>query len=407
MVKSFSVPENYMKNLDDKHIDYGASYNTFDTTVDFFNLGKLADVSNSPEPYIAYILMSRPSFNIMSAEQTKVDVESYQNYRNLQSSPLTATYVNTKQGRSLLMSLSDYSQNVWLPVVTNKAASYTTNDIELKTYEKGNTYYGHMMKYARFSDEHKVATTMSIEFKNDRFMSILKLMYLWMSCIYLETRNGLLVPKLIYQQNAIIDYMGSMYYLVTRRDGSELVYWEKITGVMPIRAPFSMFSFSDQMIFNERFNIDFHCGIRSDPNDPSVLMDINFLSGDVYKDILRKSSVKDEPANNVINNKLTDEVRLTEGRKVPYFTSDLFAAHPYIVMQKTGSDVKYYLRWERGKAPWRGSKLVANKSTYAKTVLPLSNRTDRPPINAAPSIDDMASSILGGGGRSSGGGSGR
>lgn len=315
---------------------YGRSYTDFGKMVNYFNLSKLPDYDNMAEPYIAYIFMSRPMLNI-SAYGGVSDEYAAKNYQALQQNSMTAAYANDKYGKQLLHMLSEYSGNAWLPIITTKAMSYSVGDVELKTVEKGNTYFGHVLKYGKHSEDHKVSGTISIDFRNDRYLSILKTMYLWMCYIYIVSKSNSIQPKLINQRNAILDYPASLYYLITRRDGRELVYWEKLTGIFPIKSPLSIFSYSDNMILEDRVNIDFSYGIRSDPCDPNVLMDINFLSGDTYSNILSKSKT---------SGKLYSE-KFLNNKEAPFVKGDVYARNPYIQMKKlSDGSLKYYLGFE-------------------------------------------------------------
>lgn len=329
----------YQDNIDEQKLRYGRSYTDFDKTVDYFNLSRLPDYSNMAEPYISYILMSRPSLNIASNTMTgaNIDPNSTANLSNLKQNAMTSAFTNDEYGMKLLLSLSELSDNPWLPIITTKAMNYSVNDVELKTIDKGATYYGHVIKYGKHSEDHKVSGTLSIDFRNDRYLSILKMIYLWMCYIYQVSKNGSIQPKLIYQRNAVLDYAASIYYIVTRRDGRELVYWDKTVGVFPIRCPMSIFSSQDSMILEDKITIEFAYGIKSDPCDPAILMDINYLSGDSYSNILNKTQ----------NGAKLNDQKYLNNKEVPFVMGDVFAKNPYIQMKKTSAGrLKYYLQWE-------------------------------------------------------------
>lgn len=324
----------YIKDFKNKGIRYGWSYIDFDKMMSYFNLSKLPDYENAAEPYLSYILMSRPSLNLTS-----------DNLSALKSNAMSAAFTNDQYGYKMLKALGS-SATPWLPVFTTKAMSYSVTDFELKTVEKGNTYFGHVIKYGKHSEEHKIANTISIDFRNDRYLSILKMVYLWMVYIYQVSKNGSIVPTEENQQNGILDYAGSIYYLVTRRDGAELVYWEKLVGVYPIRCPFSIFSSNDAMILEDKFTIDFQYSIKADPCDPSILLDINFLSGDSY------STIESKMANGANSRKhggtsVLNAERFINNKEVPFVLGDVYAKNPYITVKKDSKGrLKYYLQWE-------------------------------------------------------------
>ena len=56
--------------------------------------------------------------------------------------------------------------------------SYAVQDAQIKTIEKGHTFYGHFIKYGKHSEEHKVANTISIDFRNDYYHSVLQTIWI-------------------------------------------------------------------------------------------------------------------------------------------------------------------------------------------------------------------------------------
>lgn len=346
----------YMSIMKKANIRFGQSYADFDDITKYYNLSRLPDYENATEPYIAYILMSKPMLNISDRvvqSDSGSDSYAYMNYVAMLKNAMTAAFTNDKYGKELLMSLSEYSSNSWLPIITTRAKNYSVGDVELKTVEKGHTYYGHVLKYGKHSEDHKVSGTISIDFRNDRFLSILKLMYLWMCYIHMVSKTDKIRPTVINQVNAILDYPASIYYLVTRRDGRELVYWEKLTGVFPIRTPMSIFSFNDSMILEDNVSIEFSYGIRSDPCDPSVLMDINFLSDMNYTPMVGKTMAGDKylgfrasDAERKQHAALFGDRKSLLNGESPMVLGDVFARYPFIRVEKKNGHLKYYLTWE-------------------------------------------------------------
>lgn len=340
----------YMSDIENAGVRYGKSYTDFNKTLNYFNLSRLPDYDNAAEPYIAYILMSRPSLNIGTPkwyDGAYMDTTAQKNLSAFQNNAMSAAFANDAYGMEMLRQLSRFAYNAWMPIITTKAMSYSVGDMNLKTVEKGNTYYGHMIKYGKHSEDHKVSGSISIDFRNDRYLSIMKMIHLWMCYIYNISKNDLLVPYEADQINGILDYAGSIYYLVTRRDGRELVYWEKLVGVFPTSLPFSIFSYNDNMIIQDTVSIEFSYGIRCDPCDPSILMDINFLSGDSYETITSKT--KNGYRNSVLKNgsQYLSNERFLNNKETPMVLGDVYARNPYISVQKdSNGNLKYYLLWE-------------------------------------------------------------
>lgn len=349
----------YQKDIENREERYGKSYTDFDKLLRYYDLSTIPDYDNATEPYIGHLFMSRPSLAVPYTE-SKSYLSSYlanssdgasdirrSNLAALKKHPMTSRFINDKYGYAMMEQLSEENPSCWLPIFTTRAMSYSVSDFELKTLDKGATYYGHMIKYGKHNDEHRYANTMSIEFRNDRFLSVIQMIYIWMAYIYIITKSNAISPTPDSEKNGILDYCSSIYYLVTRRDNRELVYWEKLVGCFPLNCPFSEFSYQDTPIIEDRFTINFQYGIKDHPCDPSILMDINYLSGHSISEINTrllngwKNSGKLNGAH-----VLTDEKR-PDNYESPFVLGNVYAQHPFISCQKTtDGKLKYYLLYE-------------------------------------------------------------
>lgn len=343
---------------------FGYSSVTFSDLIEKFDISRFPDFENAAEPYLAYVIMSRPDLNLQDKN----------NVNTLANNVKTSGFFNDRYGKELMYSLSNvaYSsrgdsipqtnKNRFLPIVTARATSYSTVDVALKTVTKATTFYGHTIKYGKHSEDHKVGGTLTIEFRNDRFLSILKMMYLWMCYIWLVSKTGEIEPKIEYQQNGVLDYAASIYYVVVRRDNRELVFWEKITGVYPISDQFSIFSFSDSMIIQDRISIDFDFGMRSDPNDPEVLIDLNVLSGIRYDQMMKMTKFDMTNLSTSHGNRTLeqdpfikgvggiDNVAFAGSLEAPFALGNSFAECPFAHTAKMrDGSLRYYLDWIKSK----------------------------------------------------------
>ncbi|MCM1532726.1 MAG: hypothetical protein NC114_10720 [Ruminococcus flavefaciens] len=283
------------KRAKESDIRYGRSYSEFSDLITRFNVAKLPDYDGAPAPFMGHIIISRPSLYVningygsaYSAGAVDAMPNPGSNFTAMKQHPKTSAFVNDKYGQMLLNMLSEYSSSKFMPVFTTRAVSYSVGDVALKTVEKGGTFYGHVIKYGHYSEEHKLGGSISIEFRNDVYWSILKTIYIWMMYIDIVSRSDVIRPSWISQMSGQLDYAGSIYYLVTDMGGSKLLYWEKLTGVFPKSAPFSLFSMSDGPGLEDKITIEFDYGMRSDPMDPNVLFDLNMLSGGSYYNAAR------------------------------------------------------------------------------------------------------------------------
>ncbi|MCM1230050.1 MAG: hypothetical protein NC489_07955 [Ruminococcus flavefaciens] len=342
------------KVLKQYKIRIGKSFMGFNQLLDYFDVSRLPDYDGAPMPYIGHIIFSRPSLNVdvYGRGCSPPDDQAIANYAALQSNSITSAWVNDAYGKKILNSLSAASDSCYLPVFTNRAMSYAVQDAQIKTIEKGHTFYGHFIKYGKHSEEHKIGGTISIDFRNDYYHSILKAIWIWCSYIAIVSKTGAVSPSMIYQQNGILDYAGSIYYIVTRADSTSIVYWEKLTGVFPKTIPLSMFSYNDNLWVEDKLTIEFDYAIRSDPCDPNVLFDLNVLSAPrVWQAEMYMSGGLTQQQRMNFNrfNRNTSLLTRPDSFEGPYGRGNAYASCPIIRAYRTLDDgLQYYLQWSRG-----------------------------------------------------------
>ena len=258
--------------------------------------------------------------------------------------------MNDPYGRKILHMLSDGNASCYLPLLTNRAMSYQVQDVQLKTLEVGHTFYGHFIKYGKHSEEHKLGGTISIDFRNDYYHSVLKAIMIWCSYIAIVSKTGAVAPSMTYQKNGVLDYAGSIYYIVTRADSTSIVYWEKLTGVFPKTIPLSMFSYNDHMWTEDKLSIEFDYAIRSDPCDPNVLFDLNALSANsIWHAELYISgglTLQERPDYRKLNR--NSALVRPDGFVGPFGRGSVYATCPIIRSGVTrNGGMQYYLQWSR------------------------------------------------------------
>lgn len=237
----------------------------------YFKPNRLPDVYNVPESYMSYIFMTRPDINIMSGPTTPnpkwATLESY------------ADHLQNPLNREICRSLTRYSSSEFIPWVTHKARGYQIEPRVLKTIEKGMTYLGNSISYGTKSVDHKKVKNITLEFTNDRFLTPWRLHAAWRDYIDIVSFRSNFGPeeKYIYPL-ASLDYGASIYYIVTKRDGRSIIYWEKLYGVFPISVPDDIFnSQNNAPIFEPTIQIQYAVSMKSDPNSYAVLEDFHSL----------------------------------------------------------------------------------------------------------------------------------
>lgn len=293
--------------------DFGYSTQTTIDQMMYFDPYRLPSIENAPEGLIGHVFMSRPSLNL-----------SDDNIEFMRRSTKTAAFFNDPVARAAMWSMTDHSPTRWLPLIYKKAKNYTVNDYEIKATEKGGTYFGHTVRYGLHNEESKFGGTFTLEFRNDKDQSILKMMYLWMQYIYLISSERNFLPTVANMKNGVLDYAGSLYYLVTDRSGRVIKYWEKLVGVFPTKAPFSIFSWNDDVFAQDTVSIDFNYGFRTDPMDYDVLVDFMYTSG-----LTTKTNVVSADPDDIF------KIGMRAGAKVEFVREDDMAAYPVIYRTNT------------------------------------------------------------------------
>ena len=339
----------------DVPIPLNAANRDLEDLVTNFDVSRLPDYDNMATAFCGHLLFSRPSlylkcFGIPSNQGgytsgNKWDTDPAKNYFQFATESLTSGFAHDNIGRTLLHPLTSFSNNPYMPLFTSRALTYTTNDIQLKTIDKGTTYYGHTIKYGHYSEDHKAGGSITIEFMNDRYWSVLKTCFMWMAYIYMVSKSNVIRPSMASQTGGVLDYAGSIYYLVTDITNHRLVYWEKLTGVFPKSVPFSLFSTEDNQKLEANASIEFDYGIRSDPCDISVLMDINMLTYGNLNDAER--ALQTSPiGKNSKRDFIARPDNLRGGNVMA--RSNVEASRPVIRMRTSDSgDRQFYLEWLR------------------------------------------------------------
>lgn len=158
-------------------------------------------------------------------------------------------------------------------IMYNSANNFQTKDATAKTQEVGETYYGYKLTLPSSDVDSIVGDELTIEFTDWSFLPVLNIMYAWFK-YHTGVRRGKLNPARDSILNRVLDYTSSIYYIMTDMDNSNILYYAKYTGVVPISVPFSQFSsnYNDHDILS--FPINFVYSFKEDMN-PEILLDFN------------------------------------------------------------------------------------------------------------------------------------
>lgn len=215
---------------------------------------------------------------------------------------------------------SNYNSH-FLPIITNTVKGYSPTDAELETAERGETFHGHKVIYGKHNFKHRTANSITLPFQDTRDLLLYLTVKVWMEYI-----NGVSIgwfsPNREYIHEPQLDYAVSLYYIATKEDMEEIVYWEKLVGVFPTSSPDSLFDYREGDYGKAlEYNVTFAYSSRR-VLDPVSLGELNYI----YTIGGKRYSEADFKPN---YNPTLD----THG--VPYVTG------PYITVK----DNKYMLRW--------------------------------------------------------------
>lgn len=174
---------------------------------------------------------------------------------------------NSDIGIDILDSLeyfgTDSGNTPWLSIITNQAEGYSPIDREIGYTEVGETFHGHKVLYGKHDFKHNVAGTVTIPFSERRDLSLYYTLKVWTEYIHC-INMGLVEPRDIHMVNRELDYAVSLYYIQTDETMENIVYWEKLTGVFPLKCPDSFFAWNKgEPGKNMEYDIEFAYSMRS------------------------------------------------------------------------------------------------------------------------------------------------
>ena len=215
----------------------------------------------------SFIFMTKPDLNIFDRDENGAIINNKMN-PDLRRIP-EFKYIgrNKDIGWNIIDSLEYWPTNSghtpWLSIITNQAQGYTPIDRELGYTEVGETFHGHRVLYGKHDFKHNIAGTVSIPFMERRDLSLYYTLKFWTE--YIHCINlGFVSPNEIHIQNAELDYAVSLFYIQTDETMENILYWEKLTGVFPLKCPDSFFEWTKGSPGKSmEYTIDFAYSMRS------------------------------------------------------------------------------------------------------------------------------------------------
>lgn len=225
-----------------------------------------------------YVFFTRPDLNLFKDGKPQTANPKVNEYLGA---------IGALKGLTSSLDMANYSalqinspfQSPFIPILTNHAKNYSPEDQSIDAVEKGETNWGSKIKYGRHGVPTRSSGSFNMTFTDTKDLFVYKLISLWTD--YIENVYlGFISPKPTYMHSKVLDYAASMYYIVLRQDGRELVYWEKLVGVFPKNRPDSAFATTSDNFTYPEFNIQFEYSLKSKGGmlDPSVVYEFNKVS---------------------------------------------------------------------------------------------------------------------------------
>ena len=164
----------------------------------------------------------------------------------------------------------------FIPFLFDRTMSLQLTDTNIKEYSTKQLYTGYSFKYAGHGlESHSGSGEFSIQFREDSALRVTKMFSIWEEYIDGVTR-GLFRPKDFYIYYDQLDYVCSVYEIVTGPDGESIVYWAKYTGCFPTNVNHSNFSHGVGVGTGMDNKIDINFAFSHfDALDPTILTDFN------------------------------------------------------------------------------------------------------------------------------------
>lgn len=253
--------------------------------VDYMNRFKLKFPSHELEKTVGYLFFTKPDLNIIE-DNGKVREES------------AVLYSLRDILRSRDVALVQSLKMNYGPTFINLLSSYATNidvsDVEMKPRNTSETSTNWKIMYGFRTSESKAANSLTINFEDDRNLSVYKTHKIWVEYINAITM-GLMEPKRQYVLKRILDYAASLYYFLVSEDGESIVYYAKFTGIFPTNIPDSAYSWSvGEESKNHTYQIHYQYSFYDSMN-PMIINDFNKLNGSTKN--MKKLEIHDKNIN--------------------------------------------------------------------------------------------------------------
>lgn len=149
-------------------------------------------------------------------------------------------------------------------LLSNASTSFQLSDEYIDTASSSKTLDGHQMAYGKLNTTSKASGTFTVNFDDDRNLSVYQQLKVWVdyiSAVYI----GELEPTYKTVINRELDYAANVYYILTAEDGYTILFWSKYYGVFPKTIPSSQYSWTKgNSLSTPSLNVEFQYSFKED-----------------------------------------------------------------------------------------------------------------------------------------------
>ena len=260
---------------------YAPNKTDFDDTVKLhnnhpnaFNRYKTVFPEDEISSFKTYVFIVRPDLNMLQAIKEDAFFADIMN-----TSPTIMRNLTYSQATEL----GDVPNTHFISFLYDRTLSYNLPDFNVKTYALDQPFTGCRTTYAGNSNESRSGTDFTITFRENSNLDVFRFFDAWVRYID-NVSTGIFSPFVEYMHSKFlngvneIDYATSVYLMMTKADGTELVYWHKQTGAIPTGVPHTNWSFNSGGDVDNNISIDFSGGYP-DAMHPRILVDFNYNAG--------------------------------------------------------------------------------------------------------------------------------
>jgi len=242
--------------------------NSYLSNINNLNRFKLRYPDFELENTQGHVFFTRPDLNIFEEGPgtiSKQIINRYEFVDRLEFDIELFKFLKNGQGGSFINPISNYVEN------------FDLSDEIIKTREESETTNDWKIMYGGRQNESLAANTITLNYRDDRNLTIYKLHYIWLEYIHLISL-GIIKPMPHNRIKKILDYAASVYFFLTAEDGETIIFYSKYTGVFPMNKPSSALSWAKGSHRPPNYSIQYQYSFKKDM-DPLAIKDFNNISG--------------------------------------------------------------------------------------------------------------------------------